>query len=282
MNCCSNKISMDERTLTKAFTLAEVVAALVVLTLITSSVLIVVSRCIKATIDQKTKIRAFQIARENMEKLLAATSIAETLEQGFDDKNPNIEWQTVVEPFYEPLTSRMWIRAVCSASYTDSDDERQTIEFTHWLTNLTKKQVLDIIKQKQQEKEELLAQGKMQEFVLEHIDGVPKDILLQLHNEITGQEITAADVDDFDAIKDIVLEHLESAGGEQILEDLYDLIPETDKKIGKDDGPQPSRPEPKEPSGQPRTNLICGYTMEEFDGMSFEDIWRVFMNCDEL
>jgi hypothetical protein len=41
-------------------------------------------------------MHAFEIARENMEKLLAAGSVKETAEYGTSDEYPEIKWQTVV------------------------------------------------------------------------------------------------------------------------------------------------------------------------------------------
>jgi len=101
-------------------------------------------------------MEAFEVARENMEKLLASDSAEETAEFGSSDKYPEINWQTVVETFYEPITARMWVRAVCSAEYTDIKGETQTVELTHWLTDVTKEQLLEIMEQ-QEEDQELLA-----------------------------------------------------------------------------------------------------------------------------
>jgi len=134
-----------------AFSLVETVTALIILALISSSVLVVISRCMASTADSALRMQAFEVSRKNMETLLSKDSVAETVEYGSSDKYPEIQWQTTVETFYEPLTSRMWIQAVCSAEYTDSAGELQTVELTHWLTNLTKEQLLEIIKQRQKE-----------------------------------------------------------------------------------------------------------------------------------
>jgi hypothetical protein len=100
-------------------------------------------------------MQALEVARENMEALLAADSVKETTEYGQSDKYPEIEWQTVVETFYEPITARMWIRAVCSAEYDDTAGELQTVELTHWLTDLTREQLLQIMREEEKEKEDL-------------------------------------------------------------------------------------------------------------------------------
>jgi len=139
----------------KAFTLGEVVIALAILALISSSVLVVIGRCAASAADSELRMQALEVARENMEALLAADSVKETTEYGQSDKYPEIEWQTVVETFYEPITARMWIRAVCSAEYDDTEGELQTVELTHWLTDLTREQLLQIMREEEKEKEDL-------------------------------------------------------------------------------------------------------------------------------
>jgi len=139
----------------RGFSLLEATTALVILGLFTSSLLVVVDRCVTSVSDCGKRAQAFEVARENMEKLLAADSVHEMTEYGQSERYPDISWQTVVETFYEPITSRMWIRAVCSAQYTDSAGQTQTVALTHWLTDLTKEQLLALAKQQQQEKQRL-------------------------------------------------------------------------------------------------------------------------------
>jgi len=132
------------------FTLIEVITALAILALISVSVLVVLNRCMKSAIDSSQRMKAFDVARENMELLLGSDSVSEMTEYGTSDKYPGIKWQTTVETFYEPITARMWIQGLCSAEYTDSADETQTVTLTHWLTDLTKDQLLQIIRQRTQ------------------------------------------------------------------------------------------------------------------------------------
>ena len=137
----------------KAFSLVEAVTALMILAIVSSGVVVVITRCIASAADLQLRMRAFEVARENMEKLLAGDSVKETTEYGNSDKYLEIKWQTVVETFYEPITTRMWIRGVCSAEYTDIKGETQTVELTHWLTDVTKQQLLQIMANKKKEKE---------------------------------------------------------------------------------------------------------------------------------
>jgi prepilin-type N-terminal cleavage/methylation domain-containing protein len=143
--------SFSSRAGRNAFTLVEVVSALTILALISSGMLVVINRCTISATDSRLKMQAFEVAREQMETLLASDSLKENVEYGVSQKYPDIAWQTVVESFYEPITARMWIRGVCSAQYKDSNGEDQTIELTQWLTDLTKEQLLAMMNQGSEE-----------------------------------------------------------------------------------------------------------------------------------
>jgi hypothetical protein len=125
----------------------EVVTALIILGLVCSSVLAVINRCLTAAADSELRMRAFDVARENVEKLLASESVSETSDYGESERYPEIQWQTTVETFYEPLTSRIWFQAVCSAQYTDTEGDEQTIELTHWLTEVSKSHLIQMIEE---------------------------------------------------------------------------------------------------------------------------------------
>jgi len=155
-----------------AFSLLEVVVALGVLAAICSAVLVVMNRCIAATIDNGTKMEAFKIVRENMEKILGADSVTLTADMGVSETNPDIEWQTVVETINEPAGDGMWLQAVCSATYTDSNGEKQTIELTHWLTELSERDKKLIQKQRERELE-YLEQFGPEDFGMEATDEMP-------------------------------------------------------------------------------------------------------------
>lgn len=144
-----------------AFTMVEVIAALVLLGVILSSVTVLMNRYAESVMNMELRQRAFELARGNMEQLLTEAKLSDITEFGVDEFNPDIEWQTLVEPFYEPITNRMWVRAVCSAEYKDSEADHQNIEMEHWITNLTAAQVKQILAQQQVESEylDLLAGG---------------------------------------------------------------------------------------------------------------------------
>ncbi len=122
------------------FSLIEVLAALAILALVSSSMLVVVDRCLESTAEAGLRMEAFQIARENMEKLLASSTVEEMVDYGQSEIYPDISWKTVVEAFTEPVSGKMWIRAICSAQYNDSAGEEQTVKLEHWITELTDQQ----------------------------------------------------------------------------------------------------------------------------------------------
>lgn len=150
----SKKIGLLASWAGKAFTLIEVTAALIILAIISSSVLVVINRCVASAADSALRMQAFEVARENMEKLAASDSVEESVEYGENDKYPEIKWQTIVETFYEPITARMWVRAVCSAEYNDIKGETQTVELTHWLTDVTKEQLVAIMERQEEQQED--------------------------------------------------------------------------------------------------------------------------------
>ena len=159
----------------RAFTMVEVVAALMLLSMILGSVMVLMNRYVTSVADLHIRQEAFELARRNMEQLLAENKLSDMAEFGDSENNPDIEWQTLVEPFYEPVTDQMWIRAVCSAGYYDTGGEFQNIEIEHWITNLTAEQVKQILAQQQVEAEylELLAGGEdsaIQETTLAYLE----------------------------------------------------------------------------------------------------------------
>ncbi|AQT69640.1 Tfp pilus assembly protein PilV [Anaerohalosphaera lusitana] len=143
----------SRRTKKHGFTLMEVVLALALLAGVICAILAATSNLLQATLDSRNRMRAFETARMNMEKLLAQTSVEEMNEYGASEKYPEISWETVVEPFYEPITNRMWIQATCSATYLDRDAEQQQVELTNWVTDLSKEDVQKILDQQKREEE---------------------------------------------------------------------------------------------------------------------------------
>jgi type II secretory pathway pseudopilin PulG len=135
------------------FTLVEVTTALFLLSMILTSVMVLMNRYVDAVIDMQLRQEAFELARSNMESLLTENRLSNTAEFGTSELNPAIDWSTIVEPFYEPVTNRMWIRAVCTTEYSDSKGQFQEINLEHWITSLTAAQIRQIVAQQEAEDE---------------------------------------------------------------------------------------------------------------------------------
>jgi len=157
-----------------AFSLAETVAAIAILSYVFLGLLVVMNRYMSSAVDSVMRMRAFEVARKNMEDLLTSDLVEESVEFGDSEKYPDIQWQTVVESFTVPLTDKMWVQAICSAEYTDSEGEVRKIELTHWLTDLTKAQEQQILARQEEEKERLAEEA---DEMLDELDGVdPNEI----------------------------------------------------------------------------------------------------------
>ncbi len=148
-------MSCSKPTIRNGFTLLEVVTALLILGTICATALMAMNQAIATAIDLRKRTQAFEVARENMENLLSLTTVSETSDFGTDPLHPDIEWETTVESFDEPVTGKMWIQAVCTASYVDSSGESRTVTLTHWLTGLSDKQIQQILDQRKRESEYL-------------------------------------------------------------------------------------------------------------------------------
>jgi type II secretory pathway pseudopilin PulG len=133
------------------FTLLEVVTALLILGTICTTVLTVMNQAITTAIDLRKRTQAFEVARENMENLLCLVTVSDTSDFGTHPLYPDIEWETTIEPFTEPVTSKMWVQAECTASYMDSAGEIQKVTLIHWLTGLSDKQMQQVLDQQKRE-----------------------------------------------------------------------------------------------------------------------------------
>jgi len=301
----SDVVATDAR---RAFTLIEIVVALAILALICSSVLVVFERAFNAASDSNQRMRAFEIARENMEKLLATDSVSEMAEYDISTRYPDITWQSTVESFYEPITNRMWLRAVCSAEYTDSSDNRDTVELTHWLTSLTKGQILTMIQQRALEQAEMMIFQDIEqaseyadvdvETIKEWVgngmpligDGFFTAPMLDLFKQEKGnpdpkkvQEQQESDKQIFDSILFLPGQRIPAgplagakspvSGGSGGPES--GTPKDASGAEGRNKGPQPSQPK----SG--RTYVLCGraYTDEDFSRMSMGELMSLLYEC---
>ena len=251
----------SDRKAKSGFSLVESVTALIILAFVSSSVLVVINRCMTSAADMTLRMQAFEVARENMETLLSADSVKEATEYGSSDKYPQIQWQRTVETFYEPITSRIWVQAICAAEYTDSEGEVQTIELTHWLTDLTKQQLIEMLKEKGQE--------KLSEQIIESTEDAAKYADVDTETILQWVENGMPLTDDGLYITD-QLDLYKSTNGRPTIED---------KKRHAEALKDRQDTEQKE---EPVEKLICGHTMAELNQMDFNQIWEILSSCEDF
>ncbi len=266
----------------KAFTLAETVASLVILAFICTSVLVVINRCMASAVDSVLRMQAFEVARKNMEELLTSDSVEESVEYGNSEMYPDIQWETVVESFYMPLDTKMWIQAICSAEYTDSEGQVQTVELTHWLTDVSKAQLLQILAQQQEDLADHFIETLEEAAVYAGVDEqtiqqwVDNGMLLTDDGQYLMSQLDLyRDSDGNPTIEDrkqlaILDEDLISPTGKQPKQG-EPLRPDAPRRTDK-----PRRTEaPRQPS-RPGDELIGGYTRAELEQMPIEQIIKIF------
>jgi len=242
--------------------------AVMILGLTCSSVLVVIERCTASARESALRMRAFEVARENMEKLLASSTVKESVEYGQSERYPEIGWQTEVETFYEPITARMWIRGVCSAQYIDSDEQEQTVELTHWLTDLTKEQLLQI---EQRDEEEL--EGLADELIETLEDaadyaGVEVETIEQwLQNGLLTTE-------DGSFIKDNLDLYMNSNGNPSEEEKNQQAKSLADLKNKRSQSGEGSADNARQDEIDPKTGLTYG----ELEQMDFSEVWELMQN----
>jgi len=230
-----------------------------------------------------------------MEKLLTLDSVEEMTEYGQSEKYHEINWETSVESFYEPITSQMWIQGVCSAEYIDSDGQEQSVELTHWLTNLTAEDALKMLTLKRESMDSL--GGHVIDSIEEAADylGVSKEMILaweadgmiktedgryitdylDLYKKYEGNPPTEAVEKAATSYKELKKE-AEQAGKTE--------DPSKPEKEKDDDGTKP-KPEDEDeiitpPEPEPES-APCGLTMALYRENPSE-FWKLMWSCDEF
>ncbi len=254
-----------------AFSLVEVLTSLAILALISSSVLVVIDRCVASAADSALRMQAFEVARENMEKLLASPLAQETVEYGESDKYLGITWQTVVETFYEPITAQMWVRGICSAEYIDMEGQEQTVELTHWLTSLTERQLLDITTREDEE-------GQLAAQLIATIEEAAEYADVEVQTIERWLENGMLTTDDGSFVR-MNIDLYKRSGGTPSPEDknlqvkseaeLIKLTSEQDKLDGTKAAQQ---------TGQDEIDPRTGLTYEELEGMDASEVWELMKN----
>ena len=264
-----------------AFSLAETAAALLILAVICSSVVLVFHNVSKSAANSAIRIEAFEVAQENMERLLASNSVKEGVEYGQSEKYPRVEWQSDIETFYEPVTKRLWARAVCTATYTDIDGQLQKVELVNWITDLTQQQVLELIRRKQAQKDLLAAAdrilGSLEEAAADA--GVSEDTIQQWVDN--GMPVTEEGL----FIKDYLELYKRYNGSpprdqKAVLDDTFQSILLPEEQTSQ---PDPSKPaeETKQPAKEEPKLRLCGKTIEELNAMTADEFFKWWPTCPE-
>jgi Tfp pilus assembly protein PilV len=268
------------------FSLVEAVTALLILAITSAGVVVVINRCIASAADSELRMQAFEVARENMEKLLGSGSAKETTENGTSDKYPEIKWETIVETFYEPVTSRMWVRAVCSAEYMDVNGEEQTVELTHWLTDVTKEQLLQIMANKEQEKAQ--EQEAIADQLIQTEEEAAKYAGVDVATVQKWVENGMVTMEDGSFVKKNLDLFKENAGNppaeikdKQVQSEVELMEQAKEQSESPDTKPSDKSPESADSTYDDWLNQVeptTGLTYGELDKMDFQQIWELFMN----
>jgi prepilin-type N-terminal cleavage/methylation domain-containing protein len=254
------------------FTLVETIVALIILAILSSGVLVIINRCVASATNSTLRMHAFEVARENMERLLALSSLKENVEYGSSDKYPNVTWQTVVETFYEPLTNRMWVRAVCSSEFEDTQGQAQTVELTHWLTNITEQQLMKIMEEKRGTEEEFLADDEVIETIEEAAEyaGVDVETIEQwIDNGMLTAEDGAFIKTNLDLYRDSDGKPSDEQKNLQI-GSIKDMLEQTDQEYDLDEQDQS-----EEKDSLDEVDPATGLTYEELENMDFDEIMEI-------
>jgi hypothetical protein len=264
------------------FSLSETAAALIIIALICSSVVSVFNNSAKSAADSVLRIDAFEVAQQNLEKLLASSYVKEGIEYGVSDKYPAIEWQTAVETFYEPITKRLWARAVSTAYYFDIEGNAKNVELASWITDLTQSQVLELIKRNQLQKELLAEAGRLIETIEDAADNSVVDVNTIQQWVDNGMPIT----EDGFFIKDYLDLYKKYNGnppGEQKAELDNKFNPillaenQTEQTQPAKPGEQPKQPDKPKPEFRP-----CGKTMDELNKMTADEFFKWWPTCPDV
>ncbi|AQQ09381.1 hypothetical protein L21SP3_01185 [Sedimentisphaera cyanobacteriorum] len=140
---------------TKAFTLLESMAALFVMGIVTTGVMVTISNCINSMTDMRLEQEAVKLARENMEYLLAESNVREYVESGVDEYNTNLSWEMGYEVKTFPDTDQQWVMAFSVVEYYNSENELESVELENWLAKLSMRESQQLEEQRQLEQEYL-------------------------------------------------------------------------------------------------------------------------------
>ena len=256
------------RTRNRGFTLAEAIAATAILAFIISSTWVVIDRCVASTSNTIMKMQAFEVARENLENIVVRASVKEDADFGVSERYPGIEWETLVETFFEPINSQMWLRAISTAYYYDTEGIKQSIELRHWLTGLNKNQLIQILMRQEEGVDDLSSQLiETIEDAAEYAGVSPETIEEWIAN---GMKMTE---DDFFVTTNLDLFKLYD--GEPSKDDIKNL------QISSEDDFSRMKMQQDKESMQYEIEPTTGLTYGQMEQMDIQEIWDALKSSRE-
>jgi len=159
-------------------------------------------------------------------------------------------------------------RGVCSAQYTDSDEQEQTVELTHWLTDLTKDQLLQIEQRDEEELQELAAE--LIETLEDAADyaGVNVETIEQwLQNGLLTTENGSFIKDNLD----LFISSNGNPSEEEKNQQAKSLADLKNKRSQSSDGSM-------DDAGKDEIDPKTGLTYGELEQMDFSEVWELMQN----
>lgn len=132
-----------------AFTIVEVLAAMIIVGMIAGSVMVVINNCIESIDEMCVRQEAFELAKENIEKVLLSSKVKESIESGTSDINPEVECEVKIRAEDSKTEDGgMWVQATITSTFKDENNKPQTIEFNTWLTKLTEAEEKQLLRER--------------------------------------------------------------------------------------------------------------------------------------
>jgi len=263
--------------LKNGFSLMEVVAAMTILALTATGIVHIINRSIDNAINLDLKMQALEVARENMENLLSLNNVQESTDYGTSEIYPKIDWTTTIESFYEPITDGMWVQAICNAEYTDTTGEIQSVELTHWITSLTRNQIMQLMKEKQKEQEYEYKKDQLIDTIEQAVEyaGVDEDTIIAWVEN--GMPVTIEGY----FIKPY-LDIYNRTNGQPTEKQIQDADIEAKPPKDTDSPDKQDQPNENDDNNIDMGKTYCGKPMAEIMEMDFETLVKFIDSCPEF
>jgi len=261
------------------FSLVETTVALIILAMVSSTVLVVINKCIASAADWRLRMQAFEVAGENMEQLLSQKTVEEQVSYGISEKYPAVEFETTVEPFYEPVSNMLWVRAVCTGGYYDSQGQQQQVELRRWLTGINETQLRQIITKRQQQYDSQVIETIEAAVEYAGVDAgtlqqwVDNGMLVTQQGGFVRSELDLFKQYQGQPESEVVRRYRDSHQDSQ-------QTPGSQQQPSDQQQQQQQQPQQQPDSAKSPQKKYHGYTMEELDRMSIKQLMEIFLSGD--